>query len=132
MKEPIETFKALSDETRLRIMRLLVVSGKALCCCELTDSLEEPQYNISRHLKILKHAGLIDEQKEGRWVYSYAVPPANQFLKYLCEAVKSLDEEQLARDEQNLQARLQVRVNGKCTLGILKAHLIGVKEASNE
>ncbi|MFQ5835459.1 MAG: ArsR/SmtB family transcription factor [bacterium] len=64
-----EIFKALSDETRLRIVHLLIAAGKELCCCEITDSLEESQYNISRHLKILKNAALIKDRKEGRWVY---------------------------------------------------------------
>ena len=69
MEQYTEIFKALSDETRLRIIRLLIAAGRELCCCEITDSLGESQYNISRHLKVLKNAALIKDRKEGRWVY---------------------------------------------------------------
>lgn len=127
MEKSVEVFKALAEETRLRIMHLLITSEKELCCCELTDSLEEPQYNVSRHLKILKQAGLIGERREGRWVYSYAVPTTDEFLKQLFGAINSLSDEILARDKENLKARLQIRVHCKCVRGIQKTHLAGLK-----
>jgi len=39
------------------------------CPCEFSDSLQEPEYNISRHLKILRKAGLLSATKDGRWIY---------------------------------------------------------------
>ena len=50
-------------------MRLLAMTGEETCLCELVDSLLEPQYKLSRHLKIIRQAGLLTAEKEGRWVY---------------------------------------------------------------
>ncbi len=58
-------FKALSDETRLRILKLL--EDGELCVCDITAALQMTQPNISFHLSILKEAGLIKDRKEGRW-----------------------------------------------------------------
>ena len=57
------------------MVRLLAVTKEELCLCEMVDSLLEPQYKLSRHLKILKQSGLLTAQKEGRWVYHRLVTP---------------------------------------------------------
>jgi len=62
-------FQALSEPTRLRIMALVCRAGRDLCVCEFVDALEEPQYHVSRSLKILQKAGLVAERREGRWVH---------------------------------------------------------------
>ena len=68
--EPTALLQAIADKTRLRILRVLVTLPKEEgCLCDLTDSLQEPEYNVSRHLKVLKNAGLLSARKEGRWVY---------------------------------------------------------------
>jgi len=76
VKQTVDIFKALSDETRLRILHLFIKSGEELCVCELTDSLEVTQYNVSRHLKVLATAGLLNREKEGRWVYFRLAQPS--------------------------------------------------------
>jgi ArsR family transcriptional regulator len=63
-------FHALSDETRLEIVRLL--SHGERCVCELQDALGAAQSRLSFHLKTLKDAGLVTDRRDGRWVY-YAV-----------------------------------------------------------
>jgi len=60
-------FHALSDETRLEIVRLL--SHGERCVCELQDVLDAAQSRLSFHLKTLKDAGLVSDRREGRWVY---------------------------------------------------------------
>ncbi|PYP49495.1 MAG: transcriptional regulator [Gemmatimonadetes bacterium] len=60
-------FHALSDETRLEIVRLL--SHGERCVCELQDALEAAQSRLSFHLKTLKEAGVVSDRREGRWVY---------------------------------------------------------------
>lgn len=67
--QPESIFQALADETRLRIIRLIVTTNEEACLCELVDSLQESTYKLSRHLKILRQAGLLSAQKDGRWVY---------------------------------------------------------------
>ncbi|TXH71166.1 MAG: metalloregulator ArsR/SmtB family transcription factor [Thiothrix sp.] len=65
----LEVFaKALADQTRLRILNLLVQNSQ-LCVCELTDALGLAQPKISRHLAILREAGLLQDRKLGLWVH---------------------------------------------------------------
>jgi ArsR family transcriptional regulator len=67
MKKTAHLFKALSDETRLRILALLA-EGE-LCVCDLMAILELPQSTVSRHLAYLRHAGLADDRRQGVWMY---------------------------------------------------------------
>jgi ArsR family transcriptional regulator len=63
---------ALSDETRLRILGLLRRGER--CVCELTTALGIGQSRLSFHLKVLKDAGLVEDRREGRWVYYTLIP----------------------------------------------------------
>ena len=67
MKTTARTFKALSDETRLRIMALL--SKGELCVCDLMAILDLPQSTVSRHLATLRHAQLVEDRRQGVWMY---------------------------------------------------------------
>jgi ArsR family transcriptional regulator, arsenate/arsenite/antimonite-responsive transcriptional repressor len=60
-------FKTLGDETRLRIVALL--SHGELCVCHLEESLRVSQPKVSRHLAILRAAGVVDSRRDGSWVY---------------------------------------------------------------
>jgi ArsR family transcriptional regulator, arsenate/arsenite/antimonite-responsive transcriptional repressor len=60
-------FRALGDETRLRIVALL--SHGELCVCHIEQALELSQPNVSRQLGILRAAGVVDSRREGTWVY---------------------------------------------------------------
>lgn len=60
-------FHALSDETRLSIVRLLSHGEK--CVCELQDVLDASQSRLSFHLRTLKDAGVVTDRRDGRWVY---------------------------------------------------------------
>ena len=111
-------FKALSDKTRLRIINLLIRSGLELCVCEIVDALDEAQYKISKHLKELKFAGLVEEKKEGRWVNYSLVSSHDQFKKFLFKAIASVSDNIIAKDETRLKARLLLRQNGQCIIGL--------------
>jgi ArsR family transcriptional regulator len=65
-------FRALSDETRLRILQRLQAGEQ--CVCDLTDAFQTGQSRLSFHLKVLKEAGLVHDRPEGRWMY-YSVNP---------------------------------------------------------
>ena len=69
----IAIHQALADPTRVLILRLLL--ERELCVCELERSLEAPQYKISRHLTVLKNAGLVHDWREGSWMH-YEIAPA--------------------------------------------------------
>jgi len=60
-------FKALSDEKRIRILKLLTV--REMCVCELMIALDVTQPNLSHHLRILKNQGFVNRRKEGKWAY---------------------------------------------------------------
>jgi ArsR family transcriptional regulator len=67
-----QLFHALSDETRLAILKML--RGGEHCVCELQDELDAAQSRLSFHLRVLKDAGLVTDRKEGRWSY-YSITP---------------------------------------------------------
>jgi len=58
---------AVSDESRLRL--LMALRGQCLCVCQLRELLGLAPSTVSKHLTILKDAGLVEERKRGRWVY---------------------------------------------------------------
>ena len=68
-----DTFKALSDETRLRIMTLLLEHDE-LCVCDFVGALGPTQSKVSRHLRYLYHSGLVKDRREGLWTH-YRISP---------------------------------------------------------
>jgi ArsR family transcriptional regulator, arsenate/arsenite/antimonite-responsive transcriptional repressor len=74
MRTLTRIYKALSDETRLRMMALLL-REEELCVCDLMETLEISQSKASRHLRHLALAELVLDRREGVWVY-YRVAPA--------------------------------------------------------
>ena len=60
-------YRALADEKRLKILRLLTF--REMCVCELTTALNLTQPNLTHHIKKLEYAGLVDHEKRGKWVY---------------------------------------------------------------
>ena len=78
-------FHALSDETRLEIVRLL--SSGERCVCELTGAMDAAQSRLSFHLKTLKAAGLVSDRRAGRWVYYALVPAALEEIAATAQAL---------------------------------------------
>jgi ArsR family transcriptional regulator len=70
---PLDIFPALANETRQRCL-LLLLAHDELCVCELTHALGLSQPHVSRHLAMLREAGLVDDRREGHWVH-YRVNP---------------------------------------------------------
>jgi ArsR family transcriptional regulator len=71
LKKTTKVFKALSDESRIRILKML--ENRPLCVCEIQHVLKGSQPNISHHLKTLHEAGLVESEKDGLWI-SYRLP----------------------------------------------------------
>lgn len=71
--KPLQFFKCLSDETRLSFV-LLIAKEQELCVCELTEALQVSQPKISRHLAQLRNCGILQDRREGQWVY-YRISP---------------------------------------------------------
>ncbi len=68
MRELALVFKALSDETRLQMLGLLLREGE-LCVCDFVEVLSVTQSKASRHLRYLVHAGLLQDRRAGIWVH---------------------------------------------------------------
>ena len=84
MQEILKTFKALSDETRLRILKLL--ERGELCVCDIVASLDQVQPKISFHLNVLKEAGFIKDRKQGKWIH-YRVNDTDILKRFLILSV---------------------------------------------
>ena len=80
MKDMIELFKALADETRLRILNLLY--ERELCVCDVMAVLDITQSKASRHLIGLKRVGLVSDRREAQWMYySLVLDKENDLIK---------------------------------------------------
>jgi ArsR family transcriptional regulator len=66
MRHFIRVMKALSDPSRVKILKML--QYREMCVCEIKEALELSQPTVSRHLKLLENAGLVTYQKDGLWV----------------------------------------------------------------
>ena len=109
-------FKALSDPTRLKIMWLLFTVDLKVSVSEIIDVLDESQCNVSKHLKILKNAGLIHEKKEGRWSFYYYLEGENSFHKHIQNTILQIPKELMEEEVRRCKKRLEMRVDGKCVL----------------
>jgi ArsR family transcriptional regulator len=104
----------------LRIVRLLATTDEEACLCEFVDSLLEPQYKLSRHLKILRQAGLLGAEKEGRWVYHQLVSnTAHLDTLYGLVAALPDPDGKYAADRKRFEKRLAQRQGGRCRVGVL-------------
>lgn len=82
-----ELFKALGDETRLAIVQMLL--GKELCVCDVLDAFDMSQPTISHHLKILRQAGVVQDERQGKWIYYSLNPAAFKLLAGVVDVIQS-------------------------------------------
>jgi len=78
-------FKALGDETRLRILSFLLAKGETLCVCHIEDHVKElSQPTISHHLRLLREVGLVTAERRGTWVhYSVSKAVRDRLLEFV-------------------------------------------------
>jgi len=105
MRQGIQTFKALSDPNRIRILKMLQV--KPLCVCEITEILELATSTVSKHLSILRDAGFIVDEKDGKWV-NYRIDES-EWNRYSAEILPLMeewfnDDDQIRSDREKLEA----------------------------
>ncbi|MEW6066966.1 MAG: metalloregulator ArsR/SmtB family transcription factor [Nitrospirota bacterium] len=101
MQELLNIFKALSDETRLRILKLL--EDGELCVCDIVAALDMIQPKISFHLGVLKEAGLIKDRKQGKWIH-YRLDDSDMFRRFLLlSLLEKIDDESIGKDRKRLE-----------------------------
>lgn len=106
--------KALSDPTRLRIVRLL--DGGELCVCDLMAGLALPQSKVSRHMSYLEHSGWARGARKGKWVYYTLAEPDDAVrsgvLRVLRETLPLLPEGR--EDDMRLRGYLESKTPAAC------------------
>ena len=91
MSSSVELFKALGDETRLRILNLLC--RRELCVCQIVETLGLGQSKVSRHLAHLRHVGLLNDRRQGLWIYYSLAQPNGRLHGQLIEWLKHAENE---------------------------------------
>jgi ArsR family transcriptional regulator len=112
-------FKGLADQSRLRILNLLL-HGE-LCVCDIHYVLETSQPNTSRHLTYLKNAGLILDRREGTRIYYRLAQPDEEVHKLLFALLRSVFQrsEVLIADLRKLKKAIET---GSCTVSEWKPY----------
>lgn len=101
------TFKALSDETRLRILKLL--EHGELCVCDIVAALDTSQPKISFHLSTLKEAGFLSDRREGKWIH-YRIDDTDMFRRFLVLSVlERLEGKSVEEDQKRMKAFLKTK-----------------------
>ena len=114
MRELVKASKALSDETRLRILSLLL--ERECCVCEVMQALDISQTRASRNLSVLHDAGFLKQRKDGLWsLYSIDREGVRDYFSDLVEAVRKglADNKIVAQDRENLMKAERV---GPCNV----------------
>ena len=123
----VAIFKALSDIKRLKIMWLLIMIDSKISVSEMIDVLGETQYNVSKHLKVLKTAGLIYEKKEGKWSFYHYIKGDEEFDNYIRQTIMTIPKELLVNEIALCHKRLTMRVDGKCVVGAESDEWVEIK-----
>ena len=116
MENLIYTLKAVSDLTRARIIMALSKYDE-LCVCRITEMLELAPSTVSKHISMLKHAGLAKSRKEGKWIYfslnkNSNKPVCASLIKILTDNLK--DNSTIKSDEERLGKILKSCGEEKC------------------
>ena len=102
MSDIVATFKALADDTRVRVLKLL--GNGEFCVCEIAYALNLEQPRLSFHLRILKEAGIILDRRQERWIL-YRLNEEDMFIRFLLMAIsEKIAPEQARKDQERLSA----------------------------
>jgi ArsR family transcriptional regulator len=114
MQNHTKVLKALGDQTRLRILKLLL--NRRLCVCELEAALDLPQTKVSRHLTVLRSVGLADDSREGQWIFYSLFKPRNNFEKSVFQIIENTlaDNPLIKKDQDRLKRKLSQIYGYKC------------------
>jgi len=113
-------------------MWLLLSIDSKISVSEIIDVLEESQYNVSKHLKILKNAGLIYEKKEGKWSFYHYRSSQDAFDKAIKDTVLTIPQDLMIDEINRCRKRLSMRVDGKCVVGAESDEWNSLKNLDNK
>ncbi len=111
MEDLLNIFKAFSDETRLRILKLL--EHGELCVCDLVAALDMVQPKISFHLAILREADLIRDRRESKWTH-YSLNESDMFRRMLLySAIEKIPADSVVKDKARLEEFMGQKAGSK-------------------
>ncbi len=110
MQHLLIVFKALSDETRLRILKLL--EKGELCVCDIVAALDMIQPKVSFHLGVLKEGGLIKDRRQGKWIH-YSINDSDLFRRFLLLSTLERVSPETVRDDNERLANFLTSKNQK-------------------
>lgn len=99
--DQVNFFKCLSDETRLNIVTL-IAENKELCVCDLIEKLQLSQPKISRHLALLRASGLLQDRRQGQWVYYSINPKLANWCYEILDILKTVQSQSKLDDQHPL------------------------------
>ncbi len=89
MEEFLQIVSALNDATRVKMLAFIERHGR-VCVCDIENSFEMIQSRVSRHLKILKDAGFLSVEREGRWAY-FSLANLDESRESMLKQIRKLD-----------------------------------------
>lgn len=113
MEDYLKALKSMSEKTRIRILALLHQT-REICVSDIVDTLQENQYKVSRHLKVLLEAKLVKRFRKGRWIYYQLNRDQLHFNDSLLNAVKHISSNIIKEDLHRLQYKLSGRGSRQC------------------
>lgn len=113
----IDALKALSEPNRLRLFWLFPHVDECIAVAEAMDIIGDTQYNVSRNLKMLYRAGLLNHQKQGKWVFYTLREQGEPHCKALVDSVRFLPKDEFKDVTKRCLQRLSLRVDGQCVIG---------------
>ena len=114
MQKEASLFKVLADPTRLRLAALFAIQGK-ICVCMLAEALNEPDFKISRHLGIMRSAGMVEARRDGTWMYYKLAGPRDRLEQCLQNCFRDClaDHKTVKADTKRLKNALKNTMCGK-------------------
>jgi ArsR family transcriptional regulator len=105
MIDPLQFFKCLADETRLKSLIIMHSEGE-VCVCELMEALQESQPKISRHLALLRENQIVLDRRQGQWIYYRLNPDLPGWVKNV-----------LNETTQSNQSYIKAHLKNLCCMG---------------
>ncbi len=112
----LNIIKALSDSNRLRI--LISLADRELCVCQIVELLQLAPSTVSKHLLIMKHAGILNSRRDGRWIY-YSIPEGlnseqNDLLSAIRASIKN--DKTILQDSKRMKEILKLDTEQLCRI----------------
>jgi len=118
MREYLNVLKALGDENRLRIVMMLKM--RPLCVCEMHKVLNIALSTISAHLKLMRNIGILDDEKDGRWVTYRLIKENTFFNRLLVVLEKELKDNQRIQNDRRMISHITREI---CVTGLKKTNV---------